>query len=274
MSRSPERSRSEYVAYLQQRIEETSDAAVREKLETAAHEAAKSDRSISPLASLARVTEACDAIESGEAAVLARELGEFESKLRPGRTPINSQTVDAYIRLRFKKDQLARRLSEWNGPRSETMRRPGRLKEYLVTRQDAQNASRTKKISSGAKRVEELVGLLKTPEDRQDLRFALEKGAKAQRELTILRKAIEGGFEGAVPGPGRQNAGTCAFDLSDEQKSALARLRAKLQDNDTLRHFGLSTDGTRLKVTHSGGHFMDKQEYSALLSLLETALAV
>ena len=271
------RAREEYLAFLREKISESSDEAVRAVLEAAMQEATAYDRSLSPLASLSRLVEACDAIESGEAAVLARKIGKLESRLRAGRTPLNSRTVDAYIRLRAELDIRSKRPTEWTGPRDETLRRPGYLKRYLESRQDALRAKARPTPSSNLKRLEELVAALPTPEDRQDLRFALEKGFAAQRELRLLKKAIETNFPpisldqlmGQSPVALASNP---AIQVNDEHRKSLALLRSKIQDNDELRHFGLINDGVRLKTQHTGAHFLSKEEYEALLTLLQSAL--
>lgn len=274
------RSRDEYIHFLESSIRETADDAVRAVLETATVDARNYDRSLSPLATLARVVEACNAIESGEAAVLAREIGQFEDRLRPTRTPINSRTIEAYVDLRRARDERARRASEWTGPRSETLRRQGNLKRYVEARRDAANSKRPVKVGSRIRRMEELTAKLPTPEDRQDLRFELENGYTAQRKLQLLERAIEANFPevrlqdilGGRAGKTQQTSRAMPAKISDEHRAALAHLRQKLTDNDRLRHFGLSTDGRRVRTLHTGAHFIEKSEYEALFAFLDEVL--
>lgn len=277
MSSTVGRSRADYVCFLERAVELTQHATIRVVLESAVLEASAYDRTISPLASLARLVEACDAVENGEAAALARELGQEERRLRPGRTPLNSQTVDAYIRLRSARDQRDRRTSEWIGPRDATLRRPGLLKKYLDARREAAGANQRSIQSSRARRAEELIAALPTAEDRQEMRFLLEKGLIAQRELALLKKAIETNFPAVKLGsllgrPSPDQTPHETFVLSDDERRALALLRNKLQDNEQLRHFGMVTDGHRLKVIHGGAHFLSKNELSTLMDLFQLAL--
>lgn len=48
-------------------------------------------------------------------------------------------------------------------------------------------------------------------------------------------------------------------------------LKNRLQDNDQLRHFGLETDGKRLKTT-SGQHVIPMEEYETLIEILDQAI--
>lgn len=273
------RSREDYVQFLQSKIE-ASTGAPRAALEAAMIDAANHDLTISPLATLSRVVEACDAIENGEAADLARKLKLHEGILRPTRTPINANTVAAYVRLRFERDQHARIESEWTGPRRETLSRPGHLKNYVQARRDALRAVRPSSVGSRVKRAHELIDFLPTVEDRQDMRQQLAEGYKAQRELALLKKAIEQNFpeislnqllrpRDKVPASRIENASA----ISDEDRSALAQLRTKLTDNDRLRHFGLENDGVRLKTLVTRTQFIEKAEYKALFSLIDDVLA-
>lgn len=277
MTSSPSRSREAYLAFLSDRIEQTTDEAEKEVLRSCADNAAAYDRSLSPLATLARLVEACDAIASGEAAALAQSLGMETDRLRLGRTPLNSRTVDAYVRLRQADDQKNRRPSEWTGPRDATLRRPGDLRRYLEARRDALASKPRPSAGSRARRLEEIVGSLPSPETRQDMRFALEQGYTAQRELALLRKALETNFPGVnlanLSGQkGQPDERNAQWELSQEVRRALAQLLRKLQDESHLRHFGLTCDGHRLKLSHPPGtQFIEKPEFQALMSLLKQA---
>jgi hypothetical protein len=259
---------------LDARVTATKDEAEREILKSLVSNAAAHDKSLSPLASLARVVEACDAIISGEAAALAQSLDLHTNFLRPARTPLNSRTIDAYIRLREVVDRRASRLSEWLGPRDATIRRT-ELKKYVDTRRDAMAAKPRPSSGSRARRVEEVVGSLTSPEARQDLRFTLEMGYVAQRELKLLKKALETtspGVDLSALITGRSAAEPAAFALDETSRRALAQLAAKLEDPEHLRHFGLINDGRRIKLAHPPGtQMIEKVELEAMMSLLKTA---
>ena len=97
----------------------------------------------------------------------------------------------------------------------------------------------------------------------------------ARRELVLLKKAIETNFPGVdldeLAGRSAQRPQQ-PTSPSDDQRRSLASLRNKLQDNEQLRHFGLATDGRRIKAIHTGGHLMSKDEYEALIRLLDHAV--
>jgi hypothetical protein len=271
------RTREDYLRFLEARVAATSDEAEREILRSGIDNAAAYERSISPLGTLARVVEACDAIHSGDAASLARSLKQREDVLRPGRTPINSRTVDAYIRLRELADQRARTRSEWVGPRDATIRRTEDLKKYVDARRDAIASKVRPSPGSRARRVEEILGRLESPEDRQDLRFTLEQGYVAQRQLTLLRKAIETNFPAVdlnAVASGQGSPAPSALALDEAARRALAQLAAKLQDPQHLRHFGLTNDGRRIKLSQPPGtQLIEKAELETLMSLLKSAIA-
>lgn len=269
------RTREDYLRFLEMRMAATTDEAEREILRSGINNAAAYDRSISPLGTLARVVEACDAIISGDAAGLARDLKQQENVLRSGRTPINSRTIDAYIRLRHFADQRARIPSEWVGPRDATIRRTEDLKKYVDARRDALASKARPSAGSRARRIEEIVGSLTSPEARQDLRFTLEQGYVAQRQLTLLRKAIETNFPAvdlnAVVN-GQASAAPNTLALDEAARRTLTQLAAKLQDHQHLRHFGLVNDGKRIKLAQPPGtQLIEKAELEALMSLLKTA---
>lgn len=270
------RTRAEYLAYLNDRLAQISEPGLRSNLENAIAAAGAFDRSDSPLGTLARLVEACDAIESGDAALLAKRLQLSESTFRPGRRVLNSKTIDAYVQLRKADDARARRPSEWNGPRSETIRRDANLKGYLNARKDALVATSKPRAGSRLRRVEEIVGGISNPEDRQDLRFVLDNGIKAQRELDLLRRGIEQNFPTVVLEELLRPKKKLAepdnkSSLSAAYRQVAAQLRRKLGDNDHLRQFGLVNDNGRLK-TFSGAHFLSRDELDVLTQLLSSAL--
>lgn len=269
--------RTAYIAYLDGRLSICADEAEKAILRSCIDEAAAFDRSASPLGTLARLVRACDAIESGEASALAAEFKFETHRLRPGRTPLNPQTVDSYVRLRELADRRAGKKSDWSGPRRETIVR-SRLRQYMTVRQDAQQAKPRPSRGSRARRVEEIIGSIPSPEARQDLRFTLEEGRVAAKKLTLLRKAIETNFpavrvdELLRPAPPKETAPR-GQTSSERECQILARIRRKLQDQDHLRHFGLTFDGSRLKLSvPPATPFLDKEEFEVMLLLLNRAI--
>jgi hypothetical protein len=269
------RTREEYLAFFDRRVRATSDEAEREILQSAIANAAAYERSISPLGTLARVVEACDAIISGDAATLAQGLRQHTDSLRLGRTPLNSRTIDAYIRLREIVDRRAKVPSEWTGPRDSTIRRTDDLRKYVDVRRDAMTSKPRPSSGSRARRVEEVVGGIASPEARQDLRFTLEQGYVAQRQLAILKKAIETNFPAIDLGAlvsGQGSSQPAPKSLDEPARRALAQLAAKLEDQQHLRHFGLVNDGKRIKLAQPPGtQLIEKAELEALMLLLKSA---
>lgn len=266
-------SREAYLSYLEARVKSCFDDAERRVLESCIEAAAAFDRSTSTLGTLARLVRACDAIVSGEAAVLAAEMRFETHRLRPGRTPLTAQNVDAYVRLRALVDKRARRATSWTGPRRETIARTWR--HYMDVRQDAYLAKPRPSPGSRARRVEEIIGSINSPEARQDLRSALEQGRIAERKLALLRKGIETNFPNvnldALMQTEPRDAPTAKPQASD--RKILALVRRKLQDPAHLRHFGLQFDGQRIKLSAPPGTpLLDKEEWSALNEILSGGL--
>jgi hypothetical protein len=212
--------------------------------------------------------------------VLAAELNFERNRLRPGRTPLNPQSIDAYVRLRQLADSRARKVSDWSGPRRETITRT-KLREYVRVRQDAQRAKPRPSRGSRTRRVEEIIGSVPSPEARQDLRFALEEGRVAARKLALLSKAIETNFPAVrldeLLRPTRPSEAAPHDETAplspEKERQILARIRRKLQDQAHLRHFGLVFDGSRLKLSAPPATpFLDKEELSQLLELLARAI--
>ncbi len=270
------RTRIDYLNFLRDHEKAATDARLTAVLQQSVDEANAFERNLSPLASLARLVEACDAIESGEAAALARRLRSHEEKLRPGRHRVTSPAIDAYIRLRELQDQRKGVLeTEWTGPREETIRRTPYLNRYFRARQEARDSKPKPSSTSKSRRIEEIIGGIPTPEGKQDMRFFIDEGLVAQKKLRILQKAIELHLPGLdidelLSNPVPRVESKDKRECNGDDRQDLVRLRNKLQDSDALRHFGLTNDGSRVKTLHTGAHFIDKSEYAALMRILNS----
>lgn len=268
-------SREDTLAFLHAQVEATHHSKIRETILDAISEAERYDDP-RPLATLRRTVMACEAILNGDAANLSRQFNMFEGRFRKDRSALNSKAVEAYIKLRYQSDvSNGVTDSEWTGPRAETLRRGGPASRYLSAMRDSQKSGGIRRRSNRQRQLEEIISKLKREEDRHVLREELSRGALAIRRFSILRNS----FAKANPAVDLDNLEP--YDVKHRQKSiasnsghlvpAMISLRNRLQDNDQLRHFGLETDGKRLKTT-SGQHVIPKEEYEILIDLLDKTI--
>jgi hypothetical protein len=140
---------------------------------------------------------------------------------------------------------------------------------------DAQKSGGVRRRSNRQRQLEEIISKLKLEEDRHALREELARGSLAIRRYSILKNS----FAKATPPVDLDNL--VSPDVKPQQARsatnnaqfvpAMISLKNRLQDNDQLRHFGLETDGKRLKTT-SGQHVIPKEEYEILIELLDMAI--
>lgn len=250
------RDREGLEAWLTMRIQESERSAEKAALEAAYSLAAAYKRSLGPLGTLARLLEACDAIVSGDAGALA-EAEKLETQyLLPGRTPLNNMTVAAYVRLRRHVERRREEEGKWNGPAGKTIQRTYAYRRYLVTRQELQQIRRRPSQGSKQRRIEEILGSIEPIEARQDLRFELDKGITATRQLAVLTRGLadagidltplSAAFESGDMNARKRSPNAARLEPGEAQQ--LAQVAALLQDNDQLRNFELMNDGFRIKL--------------------------
>lgn len=270
------RTRDEHESWLSRRIAEAQDQHVAAVLASAFESARAYERSAVPLGTLARLIEACDEILSGRAGALAeREKIETEHLL-PGRTPLNSVTIASYVRLRARLDRKANLDSEWTGPADATVRRSDGLRPVVQALRDAELVVRRKPVGSRSRRIEEIIGSIEPIEARQEMRFELERGRRAEKQLQILQKGLsKQGVDlsslltEAQPSASAWSGPVSGHRVNDDQSQTLAQLRALLLDNDQLRQFELVNDGSRIKLNRSPSTALfSKTMLSALLELI------
>lgn len=268
-------SRQDALAFLYSRVDAAHHSQIRETLLDAISEVERYEDP-RPIATLERTVKACEAILSGEAAKLSRKLRMSEGKFREGRSSLNSKAVDAYIKLRYQNDIInGITNSEWTGPRAETLRRGGPASRYLSAMRDAQKSAGSRRRSNSQRQIEEIVSQLKHEEDRQLIRQEIASGSLAKRRFSILKNSV------AKANPTVDLDNLESYDAKHRQESsasnsaqlvpAMISLKNRLQDNDQLRHFGLETDGKRLKTT-SGQHVIPMEEYETLIEILDQAI--
>lgn len=263
---------------IEQAIETEEDGSVREVLRDCYSRAAAFDRSSSPLVSLSHVVIACTDIRSGKAAALARELGEYENRLATFRPTVNSKSVNDYVRARELADRRAGLGSEWSGPRDSTIRRSSYLHDYVCAVRDSLTVLKSARPRSSDQRIAEIIETVPSTEDRQDLRMIYLRLTRQVRDYEILRKSILTecpevrilGDGGVVTIESRPPAQEFA---DEEQKTALASLANKLQDNDQLRHFGLRNEEGRILTILSDAQLLDRKELAAILKIVREVLS-
>lgn len=271
------RSRHEHESWLSRRIAESQDERVTAVLASALESARAFERSAVPLGTLARLVEACDEILSGRAGALAEPEQIETEHLLPGRTPLNSVTIGSYVRLRARLDRKVNRDSEWTGPADATVRRSETLRPVVQALRDAELVVRRKPVGSRSRRIEEIIGAIEPIEARQEMRFELERGRRAEKQLQILQKGLANRgvdlsslLTGAEPTASGSVNPVSGNRTNDEEAQMLAQFRVLLLDNDQLRQFELINDGSRIKLNRSPSTALfSKKLLDALLALLD-----
>lgn len=268
----PNRERADYLEYLEAQVAAEKDEAVASLLAALLDDARRRERSASMLATLSRLVEACNDIESGRAAELAAKAGVEQVKLRPGLNKITSVAVEAYVRVRRALDSHPD--SEWTGPGAVTVRSTRSYNNYVKARADRVVSRKRSRPTDRDRRLEEIVGNLAAAEDRNELRWALEEGRKARRREAQMLRAIRtlqpdfdldqllSGNSGDATGP------RSATDLAPADLQLLRRLVRRLISDDDLRIFGLTFSAGRVKMTAPpSSRLIEKDEVALLLKL-------
>lgn len=268
----PNRERADYLEYLEAQVAAEKDEAVASLLAALLDDARRRERSASMLATLSRLVEACNDIESGRAAELAAKAGVEQVKLRPGLNKITSVAIEAYVRVRRALDGHPD--SEWTGPGAVTVRSTRSYNNYVKARADRVVSRKRSRPTDRDRRLEEIVGNLAAAEDRNELRWALEEGRKARRREVLMLRAIRtlqpdfdldqllSGNSGDSTGP------RSATDLAPADLQLLRRLVRRLTSGDDLRIFGLTFSAGRVKMTAPpSSRLIEKDEVALLLKL-------
>jgi hypothetical protein len=205
-----------------------------------------------PLATLARVVEACDEILSGAAARRARAAKEDAQIFDPDFVKLNARIIGLYVRLRARLDKGA---TEWTGPHPSTIRSWKELVQYVQLRAaEAHRPGRPKRPAPSTRKTDQIIDGIENMHDRAQLREMIAKGRQAKRELDIMSEALrkypeididalrEGrSFVTKVRGPQAQSA------IGPDDVKLIRSLVARLQDNDQLDEFDLIYRSGRLK---------------------------
>lgn len=246
----------------------TADALM-DKLKTEAMRAADPRR----LATLARLTEACDELLSGEAYKRAKAAKRNPDFFNPNFLRLNSNTVHQFVRLRAHLDGSG---TSWTGPVATTIRAEKSLMDYLRLREHEAKRPRSQK-SRGPRsgKLEEIVNGLQSITDQAILRQALADGRTWKRQLDILLATLrripsidtQALREGNVMSSVRSETSS-PNALSVEEIRALRKMLLRWRDNDQLAEFGLEFRNGRIKMEHAPGLDLIFPEEMVLLARL------
>ncbi|TPK99837.1 hypothetical protein FJ938_23730 [Mesorhizobium sp. B2-4-14] len=224
-----------------------------------------------PVATLARVVEACDDILSGGAARRARAAKEDPKMFDPDFVKLNPRVIGLYIRFRARLDKGP---TDWSGPHPSTIRGWKELAQYVQLRAaEATRPGRPKRPSPSSRKTDEIIDGIENMHDRAQLREAVARGRETKRQLDIMVAALrrypeididalqEGRpFATKVKGPQAQSA------VGLEDVKLIRRLVARLRDNDQLDEFDLIFRSGRVK--REGGLDLVLPEEISLLERL------
>jgi hypothetical protein len=225
-----------------------------------------------PVATLARVVEACDDILSGGAARRARAAKEDPQVFDPDFVKLTPRVIGLYVRFRARLD---RGPTEWTGPHSSTIRGWRELAEYVRLRAaEAYRPGRPKRPTPSSRKTDEIVDGIENMHDRARLRETVARGRETKRQLDIMSEGLRKKFpeididalrEGRpfvtkVQGPQARSA------IGADDVKLIRRLVSRLQNNDELDEFDLIYRSGRVK--REGGLDLVPPEEMKLLERL------
>jgi hypothetical protein len=251
-----------------------SDPSAKQILERLHAEACGSTKPKVREATLNRLVEACDAIESGAAADLCRQVLGSDRGLRFN-PQINPSTVALYVQARRAADPT------WKGPGRVTNQRDPGLKAYIDAREDERRKpSPRQRPSDKVKRLEDAIAAVQSIEVRMELRHFLEAGRQAMRQLQMLRagltkipgvdieKLLLGHSEAAKQPLGGSVTTEGGLNLlSPAEQGLLRQLVERFTDVDEMGRCGLSAQTGRVKAIGSGTTIVRARELALLRRL-------
>ncbi|MBK1841655.1 hypothetical protein JHL17_30075 [Azospirillum sp. YIM B02556] len=207
-------------------------------------------------ATIDRLVEACNAIESGAAANLVKAVTGKDHGLRLN-PKINPSTVEKYVKARGKTDKA------WTGPTRVTIQKDPDLLAYVEARDDERvKPDLPKRPTPKRRQIEDAISLLPSVEVRMELRHELDAGRAAQRHLDILRaglRKIPGvDINALLHGAGAPQieakstlangqAGNAIPAMSDEDRGILKMLIDRLNNPDELSRVGMEFENNRVR---------------------------
>ena len=228
------------------------------------------------IATIDRLVDACDAVESGAAADL---LEATHGKMGAGRgnRAITPTTIERYVKARRLKDP------EWTGPVRVTVQKDHDLRAYVEAREEERiKPQLPKKPTNRFRQIEGVLSKVSPIEARMLLRHAIEKGREAQRTLDILTSGLR-----RIPGidieqltqsdsrseeKARNRITTSAplspsASLHADDRAVLKALIDRLQDSDALSRLGLEYENMRIRHKQTKRALVKPDEVALLKKL-------
>jgi|GEM_PF-3069632 len=225
------------------------------------------------LATIERLAESCNAIEDGTALALIKSLNKASAKVR---LAINPTNIEKYVRARGKKD------NSWTGPVRVTIASDELFSLYVRARErKREKPSLPHRPSKLFKRIDEALNEVLDPSIRQEIRFKIENGRLAKKELDLLKaglKHLPSIDINAILTPDQ----AAVRELFSEEPRAssppnnsacakhLQAMLDRLTDPSTLSRFGLTIENDRIKSRNTNRPLIKPNEIQVLKHLLRS----
>jgi len=238
------------------------------------------------LATLRRLEEACDDLASGKGTEIIRSAAKYHPELqaifdahhRGGTIAIKPPRIAEYVRARRILDQRNGVKSAWTGPTDVTIRgdREGLL-AYVRRREiEQENVVKRRKRPAG---LEDDVDQIPDMNARQRIRFELDDGREAKRQLRLIKSGLlkipaidlasvlENSETVAVPSDRKKLAIPSSEPVGPDWHLLLENLVTRLADKALLASFDLENDGNRI-INRSTREALIRKPELALLKRL------
>ncbi|MDX9859470.1 MAG: hypothetical protein RBS99_01015 [Rhodospirillales bacterium] len=238
------------------------------------------------LSTLRRLEEACDDLASGEGAEIIRSAAKdhpelqaiFDAHHRGGTIAIKPPRIAEYVKARRILDQRKGIKSAWTGPTDVTIRgdREGLL-AYVRRREiEQENVVKRRKRPAG---LEDDIDQIPDMNARQRIRFELDDGREAKRQLRLIKSGllkipaidlagVLGNSETvSVPSDGKTLAIPSTGPIDPDWHLLLEGLVTRLADKALLASFDLENDGNRIKNKTTKETLIRKPELALLKRL-------
>lgn len=229
-------------------------------------------------ATIDRLVDACDAIESKKAAALVKQAYGKDNGLSIN-PKINPSNIERYVKARGKTDRA------WAGPTRVTIAKDPDLVAYVEAREDERiKPDLPRRPSSRWRQIEDAISKLPSTELRMDLRHELESGRQAKRSLDILTQGLR-----QIPGVdvnkllddknvpkiriGQDTATHQSSDkpstITSEDRDIIRRLLDRIFDQSEMSRAGLELENNRLRVVASKRPIVKPDEIDVLKRLID-----
>lgn len=237
------------------------------------------------LATLDRLEEACNDIASGKAAEYVQAAaraepsfkGTYDTYFKRPPIAIRPPRIEEYVKARRTLDQRKGIKSIWTGPTGVTIRGEAEGMLAYVRRREAEQDNPGKKVKRSPA-LEDYIDQIPDLSGRQAVRFALDDGREAKRQLHLLKQgllkipgidvhAILGQRSGSSALPAPVESASPTLGLSEAETEALQKLVERLTDSTALAGHDLEYDGNRIKNKATKAALVEKPELAVLKRL-------